>query len=123
MAFFGFDSGRAGREGRAWVVDGAAHFVAGSEVLKDGLLMRYVLINLTDPGNAALLPDVDNMISAIAGRFAHARDRKVPLLLGDCAIIPVSRVAVWNYVTASSVEPLRPLETAVSHNLFPAVVV
>ena len=30
---------------------GAAHFVAGSEVLKDGLLVRYVLINLTDPGN------------------------------------------------------------------------
>ena len=47
---------------------GAAHFVAGSEVLKDGLLVRYVLINLTDPGNAALLPDVDDMISAHSAR-------------------------------------------------------
>jgi len=54
-------------------VGGAAHFVAGSEVLKDGLLVRYVLINLTDPGNAALLPGVGDLISAHS-----ARERAAP---------------------------------------------
>ena len=37
-------------------------------MLKDGILVRYVLMNLMDPGNAALLPDVDDMISAHSAR-------------------------------------------------------
>ena len=54
-------------EGGSWAVPPTS-FVAGSEVLKDGLLVGYALMNLTDPDNPVLLSDVDDMISAHSAR-------------------------------------------------------
>ena len=54
-------------EGGSWAVPPSS-FVAGSEVLKDGLLVGYALMDLTDPGDPELLSDVDEMISAHSAR-------------------------------------------------------
>lgn len=60
-------------EGGPWAVPPTS-FVAGSEVLKDGLLVGYALMNLTDPDNPVLLSDVDDMISAHSAREAAVLD-------------------------------------------------
>jgi hypothetical protein len=54
-------------EGGSWAVP-LSSFVAGSEVLKDGLLVGYALMDLTDPGDPELFPGVDEMISAHSAR-------------------------------------------------------
>mmetsp|Transcript_72447 Transcript_72447/g.145766 ORF Transcript_72447/g.145766 Transcript_72447/m.145766 type:complete len:467 (+) Transcript_72447:256-1656(+) len=50
-------------EGGSWAVPSSS-FVAGSEVLKDDLLVGYHLMDLTDSDAPVLLPGVDEMISA-----------------------------------------------------------
>jgi hypothetical protein len=47
-------------EGGSWAVP-LSSFVAGSEVLKDGLLVGYAPIDLTDPGDPKLSSDVDEI--------------------------------------------------------------
>jgi hypothetical protein len=55
------------REGGSWAVPSSS-FVSGSEVLKDELLVGYVLMDLSEPNTPVLLADVDEMISAHASR-------------------------------------------------------
>jgi hypothetical protein len=54
-------------EGGSWAVP-LSSFVAGSEVLKDGLLVGYALMDLKGPGDPELLSGVDERISAHSAR-------------------------------------------------------
>jgi hypothetical protein len=63
------------REGGSWAVPSSS-FVAGSEVLKDGLLVGYALMNLTEPDAPELLSAVGEMISAHSARETEAPKEK-----------------------------------------------
>ena len=63
------------REGGSWTVPSSS-FVAGSEVLKDGLLVGYALMNLTEPDAPELLSAVGEMISAHSARGTEAPKEK-----------------------------------------------
>ena len=58
-------------EGGSWAVPSSS-FVAGSEVLKDGLLVGYALMDLTEPDAPVLLSAVGEMISAHSARETEA---------------------------------------------------
>ena len=58
----------------SWAVP-SAFCVVGSEVIKDEFLVGYSLMDLTDPENAVLLPEVDEMMAA---HTARSRKRGAP---------------------------------------------
>jgi hypothetical protein len=60
-------------EGGSWAVPPILS-VAGSEVLKGGLLEGRALMDLTDPGDPELLFDVDEMIDSHLARETAAQD-------------------------------------------------
>jgi hypothetical protein len=66
---------RAGEkgEGGSWA-EPPISFVAGSEVLNDGLLEGYSPMDLTDPRDTKLVFDVDEMIAAHSARETTVQD-------------------------------------------------